>query len=154
MRFFTVSASAALLMLGTAAASAQTAQTAPDAYDDAQDQTAATQRFLDRTFGNIDENRDGTIDRPEWDAFMTDWLAERRERFDSRFKEAGTNGDGYLDRNEADRNEPILAQRFTTIDVDGDGYHTPRELRPEMRKRPHDTRGTGREAWWERVGQH
>src|SRR3546814_10664710 len=103
MRFFTVSASAALLMLGTAAASAQTAQTAPDAYDDAQDQTAATQRFLDRTFGNIDENRDGTIDRPEWDAFMTDWLAERRERFDSRFKEADTNGDGYLDRNEADR---------------------------------------------------
>src|SRR3546814_8942021 len=38
MRFFTVSASAALLMLGTAAASAQTAQTAPDADDDAQEE--------------------------------------------------------------------------------------------------------------------
>src|SRR3546814_19725674 len=80
MRFFTVSASAALLMLGTAAASAQTAQTAPDAYDDAQEQTAATQRVLDRTFGNIDENGDGTIDRPEWGALLTDWLAERRDR--------------------------------------------------------------------------
>ena len=131
MKFLVVPASAVLL-LGSAAALAQTND---NRFDDATDQSAATQRFVDRTFGNIDDNQDGTIDRTEWTAFMTNWLAERRERFDRRFKKADENGDGHISRTEAERNEPVLAQRFADVDRDSDSLLSAREIRQAIRRK-------------------
>ena len=74
------------------------------------------------------------IDRAEWADFMEDWLEQRRERFDRWFNAADDNGDGFISRAEAQRNEPLLAERFDSIDTDGDGQLSPREIRRAMRQ--------------------
>ncbi len=158
MKLLLATASAALLI--TSAATAQTTSgqssgygttsSAPpaaatgisagpgDPYDDAPDQDAMRERFSDRTFAKIDENGDQMIDRAEWGQFMTQWLAERRERFDRRFNTADENGDGMISREEAARHEPILAHHFDSIDRDVDGRLTSGEIRRAIRMRQHN----------------
>jgi Ca2+-binding EF-hand superfamily protein len=52
-----------------------------------------------------------------------------RQEWEARFRAADKNGDGRLDRAEAEAGLPkVLFRHFDRIDLDGDGYLTPEEL--------------------------
>ena len=58
-----------------------------------------------------------------------------RERARARFKEADSNGDRQLSREEMARLRPGLAQHFDRIDSNGDGLASEQELGDAIRKR-------------------
>jgi len=51
-----------------------------------------------------------------------------RERFDEHFKSADTNSDGQLSLDEVQTNMPRLAERFTAVDKDKNGFLSKEEL--------------------------
>ncbi|MBT9539486.1 EF-hand domain-containing protein [Thiobacillus sp.] len=58
-----------------------------------------------------------------------------RERARARFKEADSNGDRQLSREEMTRLRPGMAQHFDRIDSNGDGLASEQELGDAIRKR-------------------
>ncbi|MCF8710215.1 EF-hand domain-containing protein [Rhizorhapis sp. SPR117] len=98
------------------------AQTPNSAQDPAQ-------AHIDSTFGRMDENADGQIDRAEFERFMTARIAAHKARFDAEFSATDTSGDGRIDRKEAAVANPLLADRFATVDTNADGFVTPEEPR-------------------------
>lgn len=87
------------------------------------------QAYIDSAFGRMDANADGQIDRDEFGRFMAARIAAQKARFDAEFSAADTSGDGRIDRKEAAAANPLLAERFATVDADADGFVTPEELR-------------------------
>jgi Ca2+-binding EF-hand superfamily protein len=85
-------------------------------------------------FAAIDANRDGFIVRGELRAYHERMRpqreAERKARFDARFREADLNRDGKLGRAEVQEKMPRLAERFAWMDENHDGFLSRAELQP------------------------
>lgn len=54
---------------------------------------------------------------------------EQKAALQERLKTADTNGDGLIDKAEADAKLPRIAKRFDTLDANADGKLSPEELR-------------------------
>ncbi len=98
----------------------------------ANDQGTAEKAYIAQSFDKIDANHDGTIDKAEWQAFMTRYIAKQKSDFDASFAAADANHDGKLSRNEAKAANPLLYKYFDDIDTNGDGFITADELRAAM----------------------
>lgn len=55
--------------------------------------------------------------------------AEQKQAVQERLRSADSNGDGFIDRAEADAGLPRIARRFDQIDSDDDGRLSPDELK-------------------------
>ena len=91
------------------------------------------------TFAALDANRDGYIVKGEMEAYHARMKpqreAERRARFDARFKEADLNRDGKLGRVEVQEKLPRLADKFAWLDENRDGFLSRAELESGMHRR-------------------
>ena len=85
-------------------------------------------------FDALDANRDGYIVRSEVAAYHERMRpqreAERKARFDAKFRAADLNRDGKLGRVEVQEKMPRLADRFTWMDENHDGFLSRAELQP------------------------
>jgi Ca2+-binding EF-hand superfamily protein len=73
-----------------------------------------------------------------WERCKQDTAACRdraHARFETRFKQLDSNGDGTVSKAEAEKGPPRLAERFDQIDANKDGRLTPDEMRDAMRAR-------------------
>ncbi|VWD21292.1 hypothetical protein BLA18112_05373 [Burkholderia lata] len=128
MKFFAL---AAAILIGVLVISfAHAAASGDDA-----DQAAARQAYIDNSFDKIDTNHDGMIDRNEWNAFMTQYLAQQQKQFDASFDAADTNHDGKLSRAEAQAANPLLGKYFDQIDIHHHGYLTKADIRAAILKK-------------------
>ncbi len=59
---------------------------------------------------------------------------EQKAALLERLKEADANGDGLIDKAEADAKLPRIAKRFDTLDANGDGKLSPDEMRAAGQK--------------------
>lgn len=90
-------------------------------------QPNAERTYIDSAFTAVDTNKDGTITRPEFDAFMTARIKKQRAEFDKGFAAADANNDGVIDRNEAKIHDE-LAKNFDALDFDKNGKLSKEEL--------------------------
>lgn len=85
-------------------------------------------------FAAVDANRDGYLVRTELRAWherlRPQREAERKARFETRFRDADLNRDGKLGRVEVQEKLPRLAERFAWMDDNRDGFLSREELRP------------------------
>lgn len=65
---------------------------------------------------------------------------DRAAKMQERLKAADTNGDGLIDRSEAEAGLPRVAEHFDKLDADGDGKLSRDELR-KMREQMRQRRG-------------
>lgn len=84
--------------------------------------------YIDAGFAAMDANRNGQVDRAEFDRFMRARLAQQAKAFDAAFAELDKDGNGRIDRTEAAAN-PVLLDNFAQMDADGDGGLSKDELR-------------------------
>jgi len=56
-------------------------------------------------------------------------MAQAKHDMQERLKTADTNGDGFIDRQEADAKLPRVAKNFDKLDADQDGKLSPSELK-------------------------
>ena len=59
---------------------------------------------------------------------------EQKATLHERLKAADSNGDGLIDKAEAEAKLPRIAKRFDTLDADGDGKRSPDEMRAAGQK--------------------
>lgn len=59
---------------------------------------------------------------------------EQKATLQERLKAADANGDGLIDKAEADAKLPRIAKRFDTLDTNGDGKLSPDEMRAAGQK--------------------
>ncbi|MCC2978282.1 hypothetical protein LK533_16655 [Sphingomonas sp. PL-96] len=105
------------MLCGTLLATAATAQT-----------DARTKAYIDAGFATMDANRDGKVDRSEFDRFMRIRLARQAQQLDSAFAGLDTNQDSGIDPSEA-AVLPQLADNFAAVDADNSGKISKGELR-------------------------
>lgn len=72
-------------------------------------------------FDAADVNKDGTLDSAELDTHRRKMRVEMRAQAEQRWKDADTDGDGALTREEAQASMPGMAERFEQFDSNGDG---------------------------------
>lgn len=88
----------------------------------------AVKQYIDAGFAAMDANRNGQVDRAEFDQFMRARLARQAAAFDTAFRQIDKDGSGKVDRTEAAAN-PALLENFDHIDTDRDGGLSKDELR-------------------------
>lgn len=90
-------------------------------------------------FAGIDANRDGYLVRNELRAYHERMRpqreAERKARFEAKFREADLNRDGRLGRVEVQEKMPRLAERFAWMDENRDGFLSRAEMQAEHARR-------------------
>ncbi|MCP2138316.1 Ca2+-binding EF-hand superfamily protein [Rhizobium sp. SLBN-94] len=82
---------------------------------------AADKALIDKAFEQMDTNKDSSVNRQEFGAYMTDILAKQRAELDEGFNELDINKDGKIDREEAKANAALNGY-FDNIDSDGDDF--------------------------------
>jgi Ca2+-binding EF-hand superfamily protein len=60
---------------------------------------------------------------------QSEHMAQAKHDMQERLKAADTNGDGFIDRQEADAKLPRVAKNFDKLDADQDGKLSPSELK-------------------------
>lgn len=85
-------------------------------------------------FDRMDADKDGKISRDEMHGFRMAGKKHERKHLRMAFKSADKNGDGALDKAEAEAGMPKVAEHFATIDADQDGKVTHEELRAHKRR--------------------
>lgn len=88
---------------------------------------------LDRGFGAMDANKDGRIDRAEYDAFMQARFARQAAEYEGAIQEMDQNKDGKVSRQEAAA-VPLIASIFDALDTNKDGSLSHQELREALQK--------------------
>ncbi|HEX7855194.1 MAG TPA: hypothetical protein VF503_16015 [Sphingobium sp.] len=91
----------------------------------------AVKRYIDGGFTAMDVNKNGQVDRAEFDQFMRARLARQAAAFDAAFAQMDKNANGSIDRAEAAANSALL-ENFDAVDADKDGGLTKDELRSAM----------------------
>ena len=90
-------------------------------------------------FTAVDANRDGYIVRSELRTYHERMRpqreAERKARFEAKFREADLNRDGRLGRVEVQEKMPRLAERFAWMDENRDGFLSRAEMQAEHARR-------------------
>lgn len=76
---------------------------------------------LTADFDAADANKDGQLDAAEMNSHREKMRIEMRGKAEQRWKDADTDGDGALSRDEAQASMPGLAERFDKFDSNGDG---------------------------------
>ena len=85
-----------------------------------------------KNFDAIDADKSGTVTLAEIHTSMKDRAKEMHERGMGSFKAADRNGDGMLDREEANA-MPRVAKNFDAIDADKSGTVTGKEIHDYMK---------------------
>jgi hypothetical protein len=88
---------------------------------------AAAQR-TGEWFTKFDLDKDGYVTADETRQVRETRRGEMKERFDEHFKSADGNSDGQLSLDEVQSSMPRLAERFSTIDKDKNGFLSKEEL--------------------------
>lgn len=99
-------------------------------------------------FGEIDTNQDGKLTPDEMQGAMRArraryeqdpgrCQAQMKQRFESAWKRADTDGDGALSKSEAEQGMPRLARHFDQIDTSHDGSITLAEVDAARARHPH-----------------
>jgi len=86
---------------------------------------------IDKGFAAMDLDKDGSITKPEFATYMTDYLAKQRAEFDNGFDALDADKDGKISKEESSANSALEAN-FEQIDEDGDGFLTKEDLRAAM----------------------
>ena len=86
---------------------------------------AATLPKIAQNFDAIDANKDGQVTTDEMRAFHQQRHAAHSAE---RFKKLDTDGDGRISKGEA-AGSPRLTAHFGELDVNGDGFVTPEEMK-------------------------
>jgi len=84
---------------------------------------------MDRQFDRLDKNGDGFIDAKDLEPLAAERVAFASKRFFRRFD---ADSDGKVTKDEFNR---FAKERFSNLDVDGDGRITDADLPPMMRGR-------------------
>lgn len=90
-----------------------------------------TQTYIDAGFAAMDADRNGQVDRGEFDRFMRARLAKQQASFESAFAKLDKNADGGISEAESAALPPI-AENFAVIDTDRNGSIDKDELRSAM----------------------
>ncbi|HEX7854418.1 MAG TPA: hypothetical protein VF503_12055 [Sphingobium sp.] len=94
-------------------------------------QDAATKNYIDGAFAVMDTNKDGQVNRAEFEVFMQARLARQAQAFDAGFAAIDKNSDGGINKTEAAAN-PALLENFAQVDANADGRISKEELRNAM----------------------
>lgn len=92
-----------------------------------------TEAYIAAGFAAMDTDKNGQVDRTEFEGFMRARLAKQHESFDTAFAQLDKNGDGKISRAEAAALPPLFSN-FAAVDTNGDGNITKDELRAAMLK--------------------
>lgn len=90
---------------------------------------AGKRGHLSTHFAEIDANQDGFVTREEMQAKRGEMRGKMRDHAKQKWQDADMNGDGQLSLDEAQAKMPRIAERFTQLDGDKNGYLTPQEIR-------------------------
>jgi Ca2+-binding EF-hand superfamily protein len=83
-------------------------------------------------FDKIDLNKDGYLTPDEMKqahATRHEMHGDMKEKMEGRFKEADANGDGQISLDEAQAKMPRVAEKFSTLDTDKNGFLSKEELK-------------------------
>lgn len=86
----------------------------------------------DQTFAAMDTDKNGSIDRTEFDAYAKSYADRQRQDFERQFAELDADKDGKIDKEESGANAALEAY-FDQIDQDGDSFLTKEEIGSAMR---------------------
>jgi Ca2+-binding EF-hand superfamily protein len=92
----------------------------------------AEKQKRDEAFAQMDTNKDGVIDRKEFDASLDSIATALEAQVGEGFKELDLNGDEKLDRDEVKPNA-ALAGYFDQIDTDKDGFLSLDEIKNALK---------------------
>ena len=87
-----------------------------------------SQAYINSGFAAMDTDKNGQIDRAEFERFMRARLEKQRASIDDAFAQLDKNGDGKISKAETAVLQP-LADKFATVDANGDGTISKDELR-------------------------
>jgi Ca2+-binding EF-hand superfamily protein len=90
--------------------------------------TAAGSERSAEWFDKLDLDKDGYVTSDEMKQARATRRGDMKEKMEERFKEADVNADGQLSLDEVQAKMPKLAERFSTLDKDKNGFLTKSEL--------------------------
>ncbi len=90
-----------------------------------------TKAYIDAGFATMDANKDGKVDRAEFDRFMRARLARQAATFNSGFAQLDRDANGSISKAEAAANQQ-LAENFAQVDTNRSGSISKEELRAAM----------------------
>lgn len=93
---------------------------------------AAIKTEIASAFARADADKDGSISRDEFDAFMEQAIAQQIKVFNQTFDTLDIDKDGRISKQEADENK-AFATGFGEIDTDRDGFVSKEELAMAMK---------------------
>ncbi len=115
--------------MGIASAGTSHAQTANNAKATPEEAITAE---IGSTFLRIDTNKDGSLSRDEFSAFMEEAIGKQVEIFNQIFDTLDLDKDGKISRTEAAENKAFAAG-FDDVDSDKDGFISKNELAVAMK---------------------
>jgi Ca2+-binding EF-hand superfamily protein len=86
---------------------------------------------VEKSFATMDANKDGSIDKAEFEVFVQGYIAKQKADFDKEFAELDVNGDGRIAPDEAAANAGLEAY-FDQVDENSDGFVTKEEIASAM----------------------
>ncbi|TFZ44628.1 EF-hand domain-containing protein [Stenotrophomonas maltophilia] len=89
------------------------------------------QAYIDSTFTAMDTNNDGRVDKAEYARFEQGRFSKQADSIDAAFAAMDKNKDGRISKEEATV-VPEIAQYFSGLDTDGDGYLSLKEMQQAM----------------------
>jgi Ca2+-binding EF-hand superfamily protein len=118
-----------LAAIGLAYAGAAMAQT-DDAAKPSPENAIKTE--IESTFQRIDQDKNGSLSRDEFSAFMEEAISRQVAIFNQTFDTLDLDKDGKISRDEAAENKTFAAG-FDDVDTDKDGFVSKQELAMAMK---------------------
>ena len=90
-----------------------------------------SQAAIDKTFGEMDANHDGHVDKAEYTKYFQARAGHQTAQVDAAIKELDKDKDGKISKAEAAA-VPQLAKYFSELDTDKDGFLSRQEMQNAM----------------------